>query len=90
MKALLTKKSTIVLAVVVLFTSITKAQIPDNLKNSPPFKMRGLILKSLNKPHAVHQFNEMRQNNNSAINYKGKNLYVQLTKISSRQLLYPN
>jgi hypothetical protein len=66
MKILLNKKTTIVLSIVVLFTSITKAQIPEKLKNSPPFKMHALMVKPSNKPHALHQLNDIRHNNNYA------------------------
>jgi len=64
MKTLLHKKFTIVLAATVLCITILKAQIPDRLKNLPPFKMRTLILSSLNKPH-THTLNDMRCSSNA-------------------------
>jgi flagellar hook capping protein FlgD len=65
MKTLLNKKLTNAFAAFVLFTSITNAQqIPDKLKNLPPFKLRAEILSSLNKPHA-HIVNDMRSSSNA-------------------------
>ncbi len=59
MKTLLNKKLTIVFAAILLCITSAKAQIPDKLKDLPPFKMRTLILSSLNKPH-THILNDMR------------------------------
>lgn len=59
------KKLTIVIAAVVLFTTITKAQIPDKLKDLPAFKLRASILSSLHKPHAHGILNDMRSSNNA-------------------------
>src|SRR5664279_1395579 len=65
MKSLLNKKLTIVLAAAVLFTTITKAQIPDELKDLPAFKLRASILSSLHKPHGHGILNDMRCSSNA-------------------------
>ncbi len=59
MKTLLNKKLIITLAAVLCIT-ISKAQIPDKLKDLPAFKMRALMLESLRKPHAPGKLNDMR------------------------------
>ena len=64
MKTLLNKKLTIAFAAILLCITSVKAQIPDRLKNLPPFKLRAAILSSLNKPR-THTLNDMRCSDNA-------------------------
>lgn len=59
MKTLLNKQLMIAFAATLLCIASVKAQIPDRLKNSPPFKLRQSIMSSLHKPHAPGKLNDM-------------------------------
>src|SRR4051812_33355080 len=66
MKTLLSKKLTVDFTTVLLLAiASVNAQIPDRLKNLPPFKLRTSILSSLNKPATPEKLNTMRCSNNS-------------------------
>ena len=65
MKTLLNKKLSMAFAAFVLCIVSVKAQIPDRLKNLPPFKLQASILSSLNKPHTPHKLNDMRCSDNA-------------------------
>ncbi|MDQ6764262.1 MAG: T9SS type A sorting domain-containing protein [Bacteroidota bacterium] len=65
LETLLNKKFTIVFAAIVLSVTILKAQIPDQLKNLPAFKLRASILSSSHKPQAHGILNDMRSSNNA-------------------------
>ena len=65
LKNLLNKKFAIVFASIVLCVTILKAQIPDQLKNLPPFKLRTTILSSLKESHLPGKMRAFEWGNNT-------------------------
>jgi hypothetical protein len=65
MKTLLYKKIGITFAAVLLCIASVYAQIPDQLKNLPFFKLRAAILPSLHNPHAPGRLNAMQSSSDA-------------------------
>ena len=58
-------KLTILVVAALLVTIVSKAQIPDKVKNFPAFKLRSSILSSLHKPHEHGILHDMKSRSNA-------------------------